>query len=508
MDFNMEKQGVNRSEIVYEGSAEQPVDCDVTLPDYCPDIMRILRCTITPGIATAGASGDRVTAEGTAVVRVIYVSDSGRISCYEQTVPFSKSINVSGLEENVCVRAVASTQYCNCRAVNQRRADIHGCIAISFTVTAIKKQEILCGVNGAGVQLRKKSMKISDMICRLEKMFVLNEVKELDEDSPAVLRILHTRACARVSEVKAITNKILLKGEVWAKITYCTDDGQVCCVEHTMPISQIIEAEGIDENTNNCVHLDVCSFEAVPKADSAGEMKLMDITARVTAFVTACCEKELETVCDAYSTEYEADCEKQMMSLETLSGTFSDICLCRGTIEAPEAVADITDVWCTGVTEKSFIVSGKVKISGSLSVCVLYQSADSQPCMAEKSIDYEYERDVSVQGANARCEPWVYPGECVASAGGSGKIEIKAEINISAEIYEINEDRIISNISVDESKTRQSTAAALTIYYSEQGESVWNIARRYNTTVEAVMNENGLDSETVGSRRMLLIPSV
>ena len=508
MDFNMEKQGVNRMEIVYEASAEQPVDCDVTLPDYCPDIMRILRCTITPGIATAGATGDRITAEGTAVVRVIYVSDSGKISCYEQTVPFSKSVNVSGLGEDVCVRAAASTQYCNCRAVNQRRADIHGCIAISFTVTAIKKQEILCGVNGAGVQLKKKSIKVSDMICRLEKMFVLNEVKELDEDSPAVLRILHTRACARVSEVKAITNKILLKGEVWGKITYCTEEGQVCCVEHTMPISQIIEAEGIDENTNNCVHLDVCSFETVPKADSAGEMKLMDITARVTAFVTACCEKELETVCDAYSTEYEADCEKQMMSLETLSGTFSDICLCRGTIEAPEAVADITDVWCTGVTEKAFIVSGKVKISGSLSLCVLYQSADSQPCMAEKAIDYEYERDVSIQGANARCEPWVYPGECVASAAGSGKIEIKAEINISAEIYEVSEDRIISNITVDESKARQSTAAALTIYYSEEGESVWNIARRYNTTVEAVMNENNLDSETVGSRRMLLIPSV
>lgn len=508
MDFNMEKQGVNRMEIVYEASAEQPVDCDVTLPDYCPDIMRILRCTITPGIATAGASGDRITAEGTAVVRVIYVSDSGRISCYEQIVPFSKSVNVSGLGEDVCVRAAASTQYCNCRAVNQRRADIHGCIAISFTVTAIKKQEILCGVNGAGVQLKKKSIKVSDMICRLEKMFVLNEVKELDEDSPAVLRILHTRACARVSEVKAITNKILLKGEVWGKITYCTEEGQVCCVEHTMPISQIIEAEGIDENTNNCVHLDVCSFETVPKADSAGEMKLMDITARVTAFVTACCEKELETVCDAYSTEYEADCEKQMMSLETLSGTFSDICLCRGTIEATEAVADITDVWCTGVTEKAFIVSGKVKISGSLSLCVLYQSADSQPCMAEKAIDYEYERDVSIQGANARCEPWVYPGECVASAAGSGKIEIKAEINISAEIYEVSEDRIISNITVDESKARQSTAAALTIYYSEEGESVWNIARRYNTTVEAVMNENNLDSETVGSRRMLLIPSV
>ncbi len=508
MDFNMEKQEINRIELVYEGSAEQPVDCDVTLPDYCPDIMRILRCTITSGIASAGASGDRVTAEGTAVVRIIYVSDSGKISCYEQTLPFSKSVNVSGLGEDVCVRAAASVQYCNCRAVNQRRADIHGCIAVSFAVTAVKKQELLCGADGAGVQLKKKSVKASDMICRLEKMFVLNEVKELDDESPAVLRILHTRACASVSEVKAITNKILLKGEVWAKIAYCTDDGRVCCVEHTMPVSQIIEAQGIDENTDNCVHLDVCSFEAVPKADSAGEMKLMDITARVSAFVTACREKELETVCDAYSTQYEAECEKQMMSFETLSGSFSDICLCRGSIEAPEAVAEITDVWCTGVTEKAFIVSGKVKVNGSLGVCVLYQNADSQPCLAERAIDYEYERDVAVQGPNARCEPWVYPGECMASAGASGKIEIKAEINISAEVYEVSEDRIISGISVDESRARHSAAAALTIYYSEEGESVWNIARRYNTTVEAVMNENGLESETVGSRRMLLIPSV
>lgn len=48
MDFNMEKQGINRSEIVYEGSVEQPVDCDVTLPDYCPDIMRILRVPLLP----------------------------------------------------------------------------------------------------------------------------------------------------------------------------------------------------------------------------------------------------------------------------------------------------------------------------------------------------------------------------------------------------------------------------------------------------------------------------
>lgn len=507
MDFTTEKQAINRSELVYEGSAEQPIDCDVTLPDYCPDIMRILKCTITPGIASSGAMGDKVTAEGTAVVRIIYADDSGKISCYEQTVPFSKSVTVSGLDSDVCVKTRVTTQYCNCRAVNQRRTDIHGSLSVHFSVTAVKKLEILSNAQGDGIQLKKKKTTVSDMICRLQRPFTLSEVKELDEVLPPVQRILHTSAFAITDEVKAITNKILLKGELSAKIIYCTESGEICCAEHTMPISQIIEGEGIDENTHNCVHLEVSSFEAAPKADSSGEMKLLDIIARVSAFVSASREKEIETVTDAYSTRFEAETEKQIMSLETLSSAFSDVFLCRGSVETAGGVKEIKDVWCSGVTEKAFASSGKLKISGSLNICVLCIGEDLQPLIAEKAVDFEYERDIPAEKQNVRCEEWIYPSGCEASAV-SGKIEIKAELSISAEIYESSEDRIINEITVDEGRMKNNTAAALTIYYSEDGESVWSIARRYNTTPRAIMAENGLDGETVEGRKMLLIPGV
>ena len=36
----------------------------------------------------------------------------------------------------------------------------------------------------------------------------------------------------------------------------------------------------------------------------------------------------------------------------------------------------------------------------------------------------------------------------------------------------------------------------------------WDIARRYNTTVEAVEQENGITGETVAQKCMLLIPGV
>ena len=48
--------------------------------------------------------------------------------------------------------------------------------------------------------------------------------------------------------------------------------------------------------------------------------------------------------------------------------------------------------------------------------------------------------------------------------------------------------------------------SALCIYYADQQESVWDIAKKYNSSVAAVMEENGLDHDILSQRTMLLIP--
>ena len=43
MELNLQRQTVTVNEAVYSGAVEQPLECDVLLPDYCPDIQKILR---------------------------------------------------------------------------------------------------------------------------------------------------------------------------------------------------------------------------------------------------------------------------------------------------------------------------------------------------------------------------------------------------------------------------------------------------------------------------------
>ena len=68
--------------------------------------------------------------------------------------------------------------------------------------------------------------------------------------------------------------------------------------------------------------------------------------------------------------------------------------------------------------------------------------------------------------------------------------------------------KTVTSIECADTESKKSGGAALTVYFADAGEEIWDIARRYNTTVEAVEQENGITGETVAQKCMLLIPGV
>ena len=86
-------------------------------------------------------------------------------------------------------------------------------------------------------------------------------------------------------------------------------------------------------------------------------------------------------------------------------------------------------------------------------------------------------------------------------------MDVRIELTVTASIFEMVEKKVVTQISMMEDQPKKTAASALTIYYCDAGESVWDIAVRYNTTVQAIMGENQLADETVPEKCMLLIPS-
>lgn len=509
MQFNVITQAIGADEILYDGSAEQPIDADITLPDYCPDIQRVLKCLITPRVSGVQVAGDRATADGTAVVRVVYVGESGRISCFEQNYPFSKYAELKNTSENCCVNVRARTDYANCRAVSPRRIDVHGMISVSFKVSSKRNDEIITAAQGSGIQMQRHTVSAVSAVGAVERAFPMSEVIELGEDKPSVTCIIRSGAVALADDIKVISNKLLVKGELIVNVVYCSDDadGGLATVEHSMPISQIVELEGVDENCICNVKLVVTSLDVIPKADSSGENRLLDISARVCACASACSEIEMPVIVDTYSTSCDLKTEQRSVDFCRHIDTFKDTFLCKGTPEL-SGVERILNMWCSDIVHSCSKRDSDMVVSGTVMAHFIYMDKDGQPGYAERQIDFEHKRALKEDVERLKCESDAQICACAVSGVSDGKADVKIEMKVCADVYACETRKIITSIEPVECADKQKKASTLTIYFADSGERLWDIARHYNTTVEAVQQENSITGETVNEKRMLLIPGV
>ena len=227
MNLNCETQKAGFCEFVFETTAEQSLDADISLPDYCPEIQRILRCTVTPNVTSVMNNSGRITADVSAVVRVLYVGENGKAAAYEQSYPLQKFIESNKVNSDSAVNVTVNTDYVNCRAVNPRRIDVRGIMTFLFRAINKRDEHILCGAQGAGIQLLTDDCSFATMTGVCERAFSMSEVVELEENREPVSYIINVSPCVTASDVKIINNKALLKGECTVKIFYLGENGSV-----------------------------------------------------------------------------------------------------------------------------------------------------------------------------------------------------------------------------------------------------------------------------------------
>jgi LysM repeat protein len=89
---------------------------------------------------------------------------------------------------------------------------------------------------------------------------------------------------------------------------------------------------------------------------------------------------------------------------------------------------------------------------------------------------------------------------------GNKQVEIRIEMAVTRACYAVESCTAITSVIADDSAGFPEEKAALKIYYANSGESLWEIAKGCHTSVEAVMDENGLLSDVLPEDTMLLVP--
>lgn len=510
MKFSSETKKLSFCETVFETTAEQSLEADITLPDYCPEIQKILRCNVVTNIISVQNSNGRMTAQGNAVVKIIYVGDNGKTVSFEQSYPVQKSAESDSVNSESCLDVKINVDYVNSRAVNPRRIDIRAMLTFVFRAERKNEESVLCRAEGCGIQCRSKEFTYASLSGLCSKAFSLTEVIEIPSDKNSVSQIMNASAFAVAKDVKIINNKILVKGDCEIKVYYTAENKDtIDCIEHSIPISQIIEVDGVTEDCFSSLCLKVTSCETAAKVDSSGSMRLVDIAVRVCASFAAYNEFSLDLISDVYSTSHNLKNDVRSLEINNLNTAVDTSFINKVVIESIGVSVDcVLAVWCDDIKYSSSLKGDLCVINGTYRATVIYRDSDKQTGIIHKPVDFEYTVNLKNPAQRINSRILLQIAACSCSLSGESKLEIKTEISACGIILSNEIVKYINEINVVDELDNSENACALTIYFSDENEKVWSIAKKYRTTVEAIMKENELESETVESRRFLLIPAV
>ena len=147
----------------------------------------------------------------------------------------------------------------------------------------------------------------------------------------------------------------------------------------------------------------------------------------------------------------------------------------------------------------------RIIISGKVPVNLIVIDSEGIPVLCEREAEFDFSRIIDDENSGC-CMPQVSLSGCSANLMSDGRIDFKAELFINVAVAKNVREKVLTSLEIEEDKGKKDKKPSVVIYFCSGGESVWDIARRYNTTVEDIMSENELSADYLENKRMLLIP--
>lgn len=480
---------------------------ETIVPDYCPDIARIVDASGCLLLRKYELTDGKVSVSGTIKMTLLYMAEDG-IRSLDYAIPLDYTLEgrLAGASE---VMPVGEIDACEVKMLNPRkifsRVSVRICAAPYAPVT----------VTACGGVAEKEAYKI-ETLCEThevsliqavrEKDFVFSDEVVLSSTKEPIRDILRTKSKLRVTECKSVGSKVILKGIACLDLLYLTQGGTLAQLNSELPFSQIIDGLDGGDGELSCdasLRLTGCEVrigsENAPDDAHTVSLKLM-----ISAFVLLRRTQKLCCISDLYSTAYDLVSKSEQVELSPCGETLVRAQTVREQIETGVAVQSIL---CADVSFGSAALThgntGSTLHTSAL-IKVLYLDESGSPLLAERRVEVTLDTDVpAAMKASVRC---VCAGDVSASISAGG-IDVRFPVEFTLVSAAAPCYPCLTALSAEERKETDGETPSLVLRMLKKGETLWNLAKQYRTTVEEILKANELTEETAATiGQMLLIP--
>ncbi len=491
-------------EQIMETTHEHPLDLEYSLPDYCADIQKILKCIVTPEVSSVAVLGDSLTVDGAADIRVLYLDAKGTtVRGFDTKKEFTWTVRVTGGAEGAAATVRPYVQHMNCRAVNARRADLHITLGFAVSVCAVRRTELTGSIDHEAVETRAKNVDVTCAVGMFSHTFILEENTELQPGRPPIESVLRRAVRWQIESVQVSEGQATVSGKACIDLLYRPFSDEIPPEKFfvELPFCEVVDCAGVDGSAEPDVS--VVSGECIvqPREDSVGEYTLLNLYIKPCLRLRFTRSGSVRTVFDAYATEGVLTAKYKPVSLEHELAQPARRIPVKANFSLPENDLErVVDLWAESLSVSAFTEKENAAVRGKFTACLLYQNRDGRYAYTERMMDF-----TDAHPAEENCK-YAVTGEVAGlrfTILDAGTVECAAEVTVAERVRTVSAERTLESAELDTEALCPGCAAA--VYYALKGENVWDIAKRYSARVSAVKAHNDCTEDVLPEDRPMII---
>ncbi len=495
---------------------------DIIVPDIKPDIREILLADAVATITSEEYKNGKLYISGKVNFTVLYkpeTEDGECVKSIKTSIDFSESADISG-GEDLRFYADAKTEHIGFTLVNSRKLSVK--VIVSVEINGYKDETFspISEITDCCAQSKCKGYNIYMPVADVKEEIQISDFLTVPENMPDIDEILKVEAFASGGECKVMNGKVMVKGTLNTNTLYRPTDAAIplMCAYHQIPFTEIIEAEGADENSVANVSFCVCDTSAQARGDMNGDTKIISAEFLVNARLKVSKTVEKRVVDDCYGINKMIKTEKEnvkILEFVTADRTgFSE----TQQVKMPKnsGLGEIVSVSVKPMVRDTYIKDGEVCADGTLVSFLLYteEGKTNEVKSAVTESDFTFKRAVRGLDRNKNdliIECDINAEETYADKVNSETAEVKAQLLANFKVLKTNEIRLIKECEMYEKESENEHPCGLVIYFTKEGDTLWDVAKRYETTTEKIKRANAMEDKTsedekLMSGRRILIP--
>lgn len=504
MECNQQQTTVAATKTLYENFIEEKCESDLLIPDYFPAAEKIIQCSAVPAIFRKEIEGDRLNLEGCCRFSVIYQGEEdGGIKALSETFNFSESFPIKEMGEEPWVQVILRVSGTSCRLLNPRKVSARATVSAALKV---KCRQYTPTIESIDCQEAEALFLPKSVYTVLERVADTAKVQGEIAVHTDVQEVLKTEGVVCIKDVKIMPGKAMVKGVVDLYVLF-TPESDPCKVEQTstaIPFAQVLEINNSEEEALMDPAVMIQNLRTDVESDENGKNRLISITATVMTEGELYANKQHQLLVDAYSNRYPIELKNEAITMEELVEQAEISESVRYDLPLDGEDIEILQVIGSPVVRKITGQDHTLSIEGVMDVSLFMRDGD-QYRSADRSFPFTLKKEMRNLSGRMRCE--VHP--CVIGVDWSyvgDHMELKAEMLCSIMVFSKDMVDVIGSIEVDiEHPIEKEGPAPLVVYYGEKGERLWDIARKYSTSVSSIKQINDMNRDILEDKKLLLI---